>query len=294
MNTTQEKVISSRSGYLSVGLAFASIVLAIIIGINLPENPSVLAVLLIPALVLHAVFNMAGLFTLQPNQAAVLLLFGSYKGSVQDSGLRWANPFYSKRKVSLRSSNLNMDKLKVNDKRGNPVEIAAAVVWKVEDSARATFDVENYQTFVKVQAEAALRHVATDFNYDHSDSEDKSELTLMNGGEVFLAKLVEALQVRCAAAGIRIQEARLTHLAYAPEIAGVMLRRQQAEAVISARKIIVAGAVSMVELALQALSEKKMVELDDDRKAAMVSNLLVVLCAEREVEPIINTGTLYH
>jgi regulator of protease activity HflC (stomatin/prohibitin superfamily) len=294
MQTTQEKIVASRSGYLSILLGIGSVLLAVGIGAKLPPDPGLASVLPLPLLVLFAVFNFVGLYTLQPNQAAILTLFGAYRGTVCDSGLRWSNPFYLKQKVSLRSNNLNMDKLKVNDKRGNPVEIAAAVVWKIEDAARATFDVENYQMFVKVQAEAALRHVVTEFNYDHNDADDTSELTLMSGGEVFLARLLDTLQLRTAAAGIRVQEARITHLAYAPEIAGVMLRRQQAEAVISARKKIVAGAVGMVELALDMLSQKKLVELDDERKAAMVSNLLVVLCAEREVEPIINTGTLYH
>ncbi|MEN9868881.1 MAG: hypothetical protein RL748_4471 [Pseudomonadota bacterium] len=294
MNTTQENNISSFSGYGALALAIASLLGVALIAINLEQEPHIAAILPIPLLALFAAFNFAGLYTLQPNQAAVMLLFGAYRGTVRDPGLRWSFPLYVKRKVSLRSNNLNMDRLKVNDMRGNPVEIAAAVVWKIEDSARAIFDVEDYQTFVRVQAEAALRHVTTEFNYDHSDSDDAKELTLMNGGDVFLNKLVETLQSRTAAAGIRVQEARLTHLAYAPEIAGVMLRRQQAEAVISARKKIVLGAVSMVELALQSLSEKKMVELDDERKAAMVSNLLVVLCAEREVDPIINTGTLYN
>ncbi len=294
MNTTQEKNISSFSGYLACCLGVISIICVFTTLIHLPENPSFANAIPILLLVLFAVFNFTGLYTLQPNQAAVLLLFGAYCGTVRDSGLRWSLPFYIKRKVSLRSNNLNMDRLKVNDMRGNPVEIAAAVVWKIEDSARAIFDVEDFQTFVRVQAEAALRHVTTEFNYDHNDSDDTKELTLMNGGDVFLTRLVDTLQVRTAAAGIRIQEARLTHLAYAPEIAGVMLRRQQAEAVISARKKIVLGAVSMVELALNAMSEKQIVELDDERKAAMVSNLLVVLCAEREVEPIINTGTLYN
>ncbi len=294
MQTTQEKIVASRNGYLFIALSLGAILLAIIIGIKLPSDTDWIGVLPIPLLVLFALVNVVGLYTLQPNQAAVLTLFGAYKGTVHDSGLRWSNPFYNAHKVSLRSNNLNMEKLKVNDKRGNPVEIAAAVVWKIEDAARAVFDVEDYQLFVKVQAEAALRHVVTQFNYDRSDGDDSDELTLLSGGEVFLAKLLDTLQLRTAAAGIRVQEARITHLAYAPEIAGVMLRRQQAEAVISARKKIVAGAVGMVELALEMLSQKQLVELDDERKAAMVSNLLVVLCAEREVEPIINTGTLYH
>jgi regulator of protease activity HflC (stomatin/prohibitin superfamily) len=193
----------------------------------------------------------------------------------------------------MRSNNLNMDKLKVNDKRGNPIEIAAAVVWKIEDSAKAIFDVEDYQAFVRIQAEAALRHVATHFKYDSDSHEDSEEITLLDGGQKLLDMLLQTLQSRTSAAGIAVEEARLTHLAYAPEIAGAMLRRQQAEAVISARHKIVEGAVSMVEMALKALSDKQLVVLDDERKAAMVSNLLVVLCADRDVTPVVNTGTLY-
>ncbi|MCG2586059.1 SPFH domain-containing protein [Massilia sp. TS11] len=289
MQVSQEQHVSSASGYAVV---FGSIVFAAI-GLSLllagPGPLKLFGFLCIIA----TLFGFGGLYMIQPNQAVVLTLFGAYRGTVRDSGLRWSNAFYAKRKVSLRANNLNMDRLKVNDKRGNPVEIAAAVVWQVADTARASFDVEDYYTFIKVQAEAALRHVTTQFNYDHS-GHDQDELTLMNGGDKILALLVETLQSRTEQAGLRVLEARLTHLAYAPEIAGVMLRRQQAEAVIAARQRIVEGAVSMVEMALRSLSEKQVVELDDERRAAMVGNLLVVLCAEREVEPVINSGTLYH
>ncbi|WP_338846109.1 SPFH domain-containing protein [Massilia sp. W12] len=287
MYTTKEKIVTGMDGYLAIvcGLGFGALAL---VG---AANEYFSAMLIGAPL---ALLFLSGLCTLEPNQAAVLTLFGAYHGTLRTPGLRWVFPLYHKTRVSLRANSLNMEKLKVNDKRGNPVEIAAAVVWKIEDSARAVFDVEDYQAFVRVQAEAALRHVVTEFNYDHGEDENEHEMTLMNGGEEFLRKLAEAVQVRTAAAGICVPEARLTHLAYAPEIAGVMLRRQQAEAVIAARKKIVSGAVGMVELALKQLSEKQVVQLDDERKAAMVSNLLVVLCADREAEPVINTGTLYN
>ncbi len=232
-----------------------------------------------------------GYFTLQPNEAKVLMLFGAYKGTVRSSGFHWTNPFFTKRQVSLRSRNLNGDRLKVNDKRGNPIEIAAVVVWRVEDTAQACFDVQDYTSYVQIQSESAVRHLASSYAYDHGE---ENEITLRSGGEEVALALKEELQERLAKAGVLAEEARLTHLAYAPEIAQAMLRRQQAEAVIAARQKIVHGAVSMVEMALRELAEKQVVKLDDERKASMVSNLLVVLCAESEVTPVINTGTLYH
>jgi len=234
----------------------------------------------------------AGFFTLQPNEGAVLILFGAYKGTVRDSGFFWANPFMKKVKISLRARNLNGDKLKVNDKRGNPIEIAAVVVWRVEDSAQASFDVDNYEHYVRVQSESAVRHLATGYAYDDDDGTGE-QITLRASGEAVAAALRTELQERLAKAGVIVEEARLTHLAYAPEIAQAMLRRQQAEAVIAARQKIVHGAVSMVEMALNELAAKNVVALDDERKAAMVSNLLVVLCGESEVHPVVNTGTLY-
>jgi hypothetical protein len=233
----------------------------------------------------------AGFFTLQPNEAAVLTLFGAYQGTVRNSGFFFTNPFYRKQKVSLRARNLNGDKLKVNDKRGNPIEIAAVVVWRVADTAQAVFDVESYENYVKVQSESAVRHVASTYAYDDGEP---NELTLRGGSDEVSAALTRELHERLAKAGVRIEEARLTHLAYAPEIAQAMLRRQQAEAVIAARQKIVHGAVSMVEMALNELSAKRVVVLDEERKAAMVSNLLVVLCGESEAHPVINTGTLYN
>ncbi len=234
-----------------------------------------------------------GFFTLQPNEAAVLTLFGDYVGTERASGLRWTFPWNLRKKVSVRARNDNIETLKVNDKRGNPVEIAAVVVWRVEDTAQALFDVDDFENFVRVQSESALRHVATRYNYDEGEEHDAHEITLRGGADTVADALCAELQVRVQLAGVKIEEAKLTHLAYAPEIAGAMLRRQQAEAVISARHKIVHGAVSMVEMALRSLSEKNVVELDDERRAAMVSNLMVVLCSERDTQPIVNTGTLY-
>ena len=231
-----------------------------------------------------------GYFTLQPNQARVLILFGEYRGTVRESGFHWTNPFMSKRCVSLRSRNLDGAKLKVNDKQGNPIDIAAVVVWQVKDSAQACFDVDDYEEYVRVQSESAVRHLANSYAYDHGE---EGETTLRSNLDEVSIALQEQLQERLGKAGVLVEEARLTHLAYAPEIAGAMLRRQQAEAIIAARQKIVHGAVSMVQMALHDLAEQKVLELDEDRKAAMVSNLLVVLCGETEAHPVINTGTLY-
>ena len=280
---------------------------------------------LIPAAIslIAAVVSLIGHFTLQPNEARVLILFGAYKGTIRQSGFWWANPFYSRvrtrvplspdsgpsesmkgkgsghglhlhrslsAKISLRARNFNSDRLKVNDKRGNPIEIAAVIVWRVEDTAKAAFDVDDFESYVHIQSEAAIRHTASLYAYDRGD---EHEPTLRESGDEVAASLKEELQKRLEKSGIMIEEARLMHLAYAPEIAQAMLRRQQAEAVIAARKKIVHGAVSMVDMALRDLAEKSVVKLDDERKAAMVSNLLVVLCGETEASPVINTGTLY-
>lgn len=232
-----------------------------------------------------------GFYTLQPNQAAVLVLFGKYVGTDHVAGFHWVNPLLTKLKVSLRARNLNMETIKVNDQRGNPVEIAAVVVWRVQDSAQATFDVDNYEHFVSVQSEAALRHLASAYPYD-TDEEDR--LSLRGSMDEISQYLSKELQDRVARAGVLIEEARLSHLAYAPEIAGAMLRRQQAEAIVAARTRIVDGAVGIVEMALEKLAEQKMINLDEERKAAMVNNLLVVLCGDREAQPVVHTGTLYH
>jgi len=233
---------------------------------------------------------LCGLYSLQPNEGMAILLFGDYRGTDRTTGLRWVLPWYSRKKISLRVRNLTSDKLKVNDRRGNPIEIAANVVWRVEDSAQALFDVDDYAAFVNIQVDTGLRDLASHYAYDHGEEQ---ELTLRADAEEVAAKLREELAGRVKVAGVVVDEARLAHLAYAPEIASAMLKRQQAEAVLAARRLIVKGAVGMVETALQDLGERGVVELDEDRKAAMVSNLLVVLCADREAQPVVNTGTLY-
>lgn len=244
---------------------------------------------------LAALILSCGFMSIQPNTARVLVLFGDYKGTTVDQGLRWASPFYTKKKVSLRARTLNGEHLKVNDRLGNPIEIANVTVWRVEDSARAVFDVDDYESFVGAQSETALRHVASLYAYDHMDADDEASTAITLRGNI--AEVSEVLKrelgERLSVAGVVVDDARLTHLAYAPEIAQAMLRRQQAEAVIAARSKIVRGAVDMVEMALSELNEKHVVDLDEERKAAMVSNLLVVLCGESEAQPVLNTGTLY-
>jgi regulator of protease activity HflC (stomatin/prohibitin superfamily) len=252
--------------------------------------------LFIPMVLLLPVSSvlLAGFFTLQPNEARVLILFGAYKGTVRTDGFHWANPFYAKgfkQRISMRARTFNMSPLKVNDKRGNPIEIAAVVVWRVQDTGQAAFDVENYESYVQTQSETSLRHLASSYAYDHGE---ENEITLRSGVDEVSQALRKELQERLEKAGVLVDEARLTHLAYAPEIAQAMLRRQQAEAVIAARQKIVQGAVSMVDMALKELAAKNVVQLDDERKASMVSNLMVVLCGEAEVHPVINTGTLYN
>jgi regulator of protease activity HflC (stomatin/prohibitin superfamily) len=247
---------------------------------------------IVVAAVALVMFN--GHFTLQPNEACLLILFGSYVGTVRESGFWWANPFNTRRKMSLRSRNLEGSKLKVNDKRGNPIEIAVVVVWRIEDTSQASFDVDKYEEYVRIQSESAVRHLANSYAYDHGEDGADQEITLRSSVDEVSAALTKELQARVAKAGVHVEEARLTHLAYAPEIAQAMLRRQQAEAVIAARQKIVHGAVTMVQMALKDLIERDVVHLDEERKAAMVSNLLVVLCGESEVHPVINAGTLYN
>lgn len=244
-------------------------------------------------LIVAGVLTLAGLYMLNPNQAAAITLFGAYIGSDRGAGLRWANPFALKKRISLRDRNLNAPVIKVNDQRGNPIEIAAVVVWQVRDTAQALFQVDDYEAYVRVQAEAAIRHLAASYAYDHADEMLDSAVTLRGGQDAVALALKAELQARFADAGVDVLDAKLSHLAYAPEIAQVMLRRQQAEAIIGARAKIVQGAVTMVESALRGLSEREIVQLDDERKAAMVSNLLVVLCSDRETQPVVNTGTLY-
>lgn len=235
-------------------------------------------------------FLWGGFFTLQPNEGAVLLLFGAYKGTVRVPGFRWANPLLRKTKISLRIRNFNTEKLKVNDQRGNPTDIAAVVVWRVENTAHAVFEVDDYKNYVHIQSEAALRHLASRYPYDTTVD---GELSLRGSMDEVSRALQQELQERLGKAGVVVEEARLSHLAYAAEIAGAMLRRQQAEAIVAARLRIVDGAVGMVETALERLKERRTVELDDERKAAMVSNLLVVLCGEQAAQPVVNAGTLY-
>ena len=242
------------------------------------------------ATILLSVLILTGLYSLQQNESAAITLFGNYKGTDKRPGLRWVVPWYTRKKISLRVHNVTSETLKVNDKRGNPIEIAAVVVWRVTDTAQALFDVQDYDTFLNIQIETALREITSHFAYDHGDA---AEPTLRADADKVGAMLRNELNERVAVAGLEIDEARLSHLAYAPEIASSMLRRQQAEAVLEARAKIVIGAVSMVESALQQLSERDIVKLDDERKAAMVSNLLVVLCADREAQPVVNTGSLY-
>ncbi len=313
-NTNRERVVRVLNGWTMLPIlistllgAIALLFYSIIAGVNEVRHP--FFGLMITALVVEfvSIVMLPGFFTLQPNEARVLVLFGEYKGTVRDPGFHWGNPFYSRVqlaskqagsgfkavarfKVSLRARNFNSEKLKVNDKRGNPVEIAAVVVWRVQDTAQAMFDVQDFESYVRVQSESALRHLASLYAYDHGDAD---EVTLLSGVDEVSLALKKELQVRLAKAGVEVEEARLTHLAYAPEIAQAMLRRQQAEAVIAARQKIVHGAVSMVDMALKELAEKHVVQLDDERRAAMVSNLMVVLCGESEVHPVVNTGTLY-
>jgi regulator of protease activity HflC (stomatin/prohibitin superfamily) len=287
----RERELRSANGYaaallgvLLIGVTVSSFVLVPWLGL--------LALFGRVLLIVAGVACLAGLYMLQPREAVILTLFGQYRGTDRSEGLRWANPLLAKRKISLRARNLNPPTMKVNDKRGNPIEISAVVVWRVEDTAQAVFEVDDYENYVRMQAEAAIRHMATLFAYDEGEDLAPGETTLRSGDPA-VATLREELQARFLAAGVGVAEAKISHLAYAPEIAQVMLRRQQAEAIISARSRIVHGAVSMVEDALKGLSERQIVHLDDERKAAMVSNLLVVLCSDKDTQPIVNAGTLY-
>jgi regulator of protease activity HflC (stomatin/prohibitin superfamily) len=254
------------------------------------KDQALVPVLAWMAVELVLVICMFGFFVVNPNEGRVMQLFGDYKGTVKTEGLRWANPFYSKRHISLRVRNFESGHLKVNDSDGNPIEIAAVVVWRVVDTAEAVFEVDNYENYVKVQTEAAVRNLATRYTYDAHEEHQTS----LRGSTAAVAKdLQHEIQERLAKAGVQVIEARLSHLAYAPEIASAMLRRQQAGAIIAARQKIVEGAVGMVDMALARLAESNQVQLDEERKAAMVSNLLVVLCSDRDAQPVVNTGTLY-
>jgi regulator of protease activity HflC (stomatin/prohibitin superfamily) len=282
-----EKTINPPSGYGAFILFLALLALGIYLGVA--QQFAICAILCFFNLFLV----LPGLIIVNPNESKVLTLFGKYVGTVKKDGFFWVNPFTIKKKLSLKAFNLNGQQLKVNDKMGSPIEIAAVIVWQVKDTAKAVFSVEDYIQYVNIQSEAAVRHLANTFAYDHLEDET-AQVTLRDGAEQVSLMLEQELNARLDRAGIEVVEARISHLAYAPEIANAMLQRQQASAIIAARKQIVEGAVGMVEMALSRLSEKNIVELDEERKAAMVSNLLVVLCGEKAVSPVVNTGTLYH
>lgn len=287
-----EKTLKPLSGYLALVISLLLFVAGLYLFINgVDQNPT-FVILGIICFIAFAFF-MKGLMIIQPNHARVLNFFGKYVGSVKDNGLFFINPLYNSQKISLRSENLQGQTLKVNDKMGNPIEIGVVMVWKVGDTYKAAFDVERYSDFVKMQSEAAVRHLAMSFPYDNLE-DDHAPITLREGGEKINQILEQELTDRLSKAGIIIQEARISHLAYASEIAGAMLQRQQATAIVAARTKIVEGAVGMVDLALKKLSAENIVELDDERKAAMVSNLMVVLCGEKAAQPILNAGTLYN
>ncbi len=299
MNSPQTTAIAAsqeQPGFAYNGYVMLLVLLGLVIG--LPAlffgfGPKVGAVIL-PFLalgVLSLLMILIGFFMIQPNQAVVITLFGEYRGTVRHEGLQWIWPWMGKTKVSVRAHNIHSDKVKINDLRGNPIEVACNVVWRVDDTAQAVFDVDDYKEFVNIQIEAGLRTVGARHPYD--DMSDEDETTLRGSADVVNAELIEELNDRLKVSGILVDEAGLTHLAYAPEIAGAMLRRQQADAVIAARKKVVIGAVSMVEDALDKLKSDDIIELDDERKAAMVSNLMVVLCGDREAQPVVNAGTLY-
>jgi len=285
MNT--EKIINPPSGYTAFGIFLALLILMVLSFVA----EAVVAGVIIG--IVDLVLVWPGMVVVNPNESKVLTLFGNYTGTVKKDGFFWVNPFTVKRKVSLKAFNLNGQQLKVNDSVGNPIEIAAVIVWQIKDTAKAVFAVENYLQYVNIQSEAAVRHLANCFPYDNLEDET-AQITLRGGAEQVSLLLEKELNERLDRAGIEVLEARISHLAYAPEIAHTMLQRQQASAIISARRLIVEGAVSMVEMALNKLYEKNIVELDEERKAAMVSNLLVVLCGDRSVNPVVNTGTLYH
>lgn len=282
-----EKIIKPPSGYLTLAI-FVLLLIGSIYLFAIREFGWASAVLAIDLILV-----LPGLIIVNPNESKVLILFGKYVGTVKADGFFWVNPLTSKKKLSLRARNLNGQQLKVNDKMGNPIEIAAVIVWQVRETAKASFSVEDYLQYVNVQSEAAVRHLANSFAYDNLEDEN-AQITLKDGADKVNSLLEDELNERLSRAGIEVIEARISHLAYAQEIASAMLQRQQATAVIAARKLIVEGAVGMVEMALERLSEKEIVTLDEERKAAMVSNLLVVLCGDRNAQPVVNAGTLYN
>ncbi len=287
-----EKTIKPVSGFLTLSVTLILFIVSIFLFTQIDNGVSKWYLIMAIISLLTSVFLALGLIIISPNHSRVLTFFGKYVGTAKENGLLFVNPLYKKQKISMRSENLESAKLKVNDKMGNPIEIAAVIVWQVQNTYKAAFEVEDYNHFVKVQSEAAIRHLATSCPYDHMEDEHAT-ITLRDGGDQVNSLLEKELTERLSAAGILIKEARISHLAYAAEIAGAMLQRQQATAIVAARFKIVEGAVGMVELALEMLSKKQIVNLDEEKKAAMVSNLMVVLCGEKGAQPILNTGTLY-
>ena len=291
LNASREVRASTNSGYLMLVIALVLLAFGVTLIVRLANDMGGGADVIGAALAMFAVvLILSGFYLINPNEAAAIQLFGTYKGTDRETGLRWVLPWYSKKKISVRANNLISDKIKVNDLRGNPIEMAAQVVWRVTDTAQALFDVDDYKAFVMVQIEAAVRTIGARYPYDDFAHQ---EVTLRGNHDQVGAELRAELIERLSVAGITVDECGFTHLAYAQEIAGAMLRRQQAEAVVAARKTLVEGAVGMVEMALDMLSEKNVVELDDERRAAMVSNLMVVLCGERDTQPVVNAGSLY-
>ena len=291
LTATSERRATTYSGYAMLMVLLVAILVDAFAIYSLPQGPGgTLNVLTLIVATIVFILVMPGFYMLQPNQAAAITLFGSYTGTDRNTGLRWTWPWMAKKKVSVRANNFISDKIKVNDLRGNPIDIAAQIMWRVVDTAQALFDVDDYKQFVRVQVEAAIRTIGSRYPYDDFTHQ---EVTLRGNHDQVGAELRNELQARLNVAGITIDECGFTYLAYATEIASAMLRRQQAQAVVAARQTLVEGAVGMVEMALASLSEKKVVELDDERRAAMVSNLMVVLCGERDTQPVVNTGTLY-
>jgi regulator of protease activity HflC (stomatin/prohibitin superfamily) len=291
LTATSERPGSTRSGYGMLAVLLLAMLADILAITSLPKGPGgTLNVVVIIVATIVFILVMPGFYMLQPNQAAAITLFGEYRGTDRSTGLRWTWPWMGKKKLSVRANNFISEKIKVNDLRGNPIDIAAQIMWRVVDTAQALFDVDDYKQFVRVQVEAAIRTIGSRYPYDDFEHQ---EVTLRGNHDEVGNELKKELQARLTVAGIAVDECGFTYLAYATEIAGAMLRRQQAQAVVAARKTLVEGAVGMVEMALDALSEKNVVELDDERRAAMVSNLMVVLCGERDTQPVVNTGTLY-
>lgn len=282
----EEKVYSPRSGYVMLLVVLLLIVIPVL-------GMIFLKMFLLAIVLVFGLFLSIGFLIVNPNESSVLVLFGAYKGTVKSNGFFWVNPFFTRKKISLRARNLDSEAIKVNDKLGNPIMIGIVLVWKVENTFKSAFEVDDYNHFVDIQTEAAIRKLAGHYPYDNFDDEE-ADITLRSGGEDVNDALEDEISERLAIAGIKVLEARISYLAYASEIASAMLRRQQATAIVAARIKIVEGAVSMVEMALEQLSQKEIIDMDDEKKAAMVSNLMVVLCSDKDASPVINTGTLHH